>query len=94
MFPPYCYCHPAARAQSSFSLREAAFGDVQKNTLHRAPVVQGPSGSDWSAVLGMDGRLLLARSAEWPVNVKFIITQSTAYCNRSAEEAESPAFSS
>ena len=30
----------------------------KKSTLHRAPVVQGPSGSDWIAVLGMDGRLL------------------------------------
>ena len=52
------YCHPAARAQSSFSLREAAFWDVQKEHHHRAPVVQGPLGSDWIAVLGMDGRLL------------------------------------
>ena len=34
----------------------------KKNTLHRALVVQGPLGSDWIAVLGMDGRLLLARS--------------------------------
>ena len=34
----------------------------KKNTLHRAPVVQGPLGSGWIAVLGMDGRLLLARS--------------------------------
>ena len=32
------------------------------STLHRAPVVQGPLGSDWIAVLGIDGRLLLARS--------------------------------
>ena len=57
------HCHPAARAQSSFSLREAAFWDVQKE--HPPPpraVVQGPSRSDWIAVLGMDGRLLLARS--------------------------------
>ena len=37
-------------------------GMYKKNTLHRAPVVQGPLGSDWIAVLGMDGRLLLARS--------------------------------
>ena len=59
------YSRPAARAQSSFSLREAAFWDVQKE--HRAPVVQEPSGSDWIAVLGMDGRLLLARS--WRVYV-------------------------
>ena len=59
------YCHPAARAQSSFSLREAAFWDVQKEhppPRDRAPVVQGPLGSGWIAVLGMDGRLLLARS--------------------------------
>ena len=30
------HCHPAARAQSSFSMREAAFWDVQKSTLYRA----------------------------------------------------------
>ena len=43
---------------------EAEFWDVKKkkNTLHHAPVVQGPLGSGWIAVLGMDGRLLLARS--------------------------------
>ena len=34
----------------------------KKNTIHRAPVVQGPSGSNWISVIGMDGRLLLARS--------------------------------
>ena len=43
----------------------------KKNTLHRAPVVQGPSGSDWIAGLGMDGRLLLARSG----GVMFNLTQ-------------------
>ena len=48
----------------------------KKNTLHRAPVVQGPLGSDWIAVLGMDGRLLLARSGR--AYVKFIIIMAGA----------------
>ena len=46
----------------------------KKNTLHRAPVVQGPLGSDWIAVLGMDGRLLLARGGQ--VYVEFIATKA------------------
>ena len=44
---PYCpprhvspNCHPAARAQSSFSLREAALWDVQKE--HPPPRVRCP----------------------------------------------------
>ena len=36
--PPHC--HPAARAQSSFSLREAAFWDVQKE--HPPPRARCP----------------------------------------------------
>ena len=34
------YCHPAARAQSGFSLREAAFWDVQKE--HPPPRARCP----------------------------------------------------
>ena len=48
----------------------------KKNTLHRAPIAQGPSGSDWIAILGMDGRLLLARSGR--VHVQFTIITNQA----------------
>lgn len=38
--PCFPYCHPAARAQSGFSLREAAFWDVQKE--HPPPRARCP----------------------------------------------------
>ena len=64
---PHTPCFPLlpSRGQSAveFLLEGSRFlGCKKMNTLHRAPVVQGPLGSDWIGVLGMDGRLLLARS--------------------------------
>ena len=44
------YCHPAARAQSSFSLREAAFWDVQKE--HPPPRARCP-GALARALIGL-----------------------------------------
>ena len=50
----------------------------KKTTRHRAPVVHqgpsGPSGCDWIAVLGMDGRLLHWHGVGGSMfNVQFII---------------------
>ena len=65
LFPMPCFPLLPPRGQSAVEfLLEGSrvLGCPKKNTLHRAPVVQGPSGSNWTADLGMDGRLLLERS--------------------------------
>ena len=70
-YPPrhvFLYCHPAACTRGQSAVEFLLEGSrilrcpKKKSTLHRAPVLQGPLGSDWIAVLGMGGRLLLASS--------------------------------
>ena len=48
LVPPYC--HPAARAQSGFSLREAAFWDVQKEAKRTPSTARPLSRGPWALI--------------------------------------------